>query len=102
MQDYDNMFKMLDNACKKIVPNAKVKLAPVLRVKRLAGDNSILTQLAIDKIEENINARDTLDINVMEPLEKDLYDDDGVHMRNREGADFWTKIFTKDSTATNL
>ena len=102
MQDFDGMFKMLDDACKKVVPNAKVKLAPVLKVKRLAGERSILTELAINKIEENISARDTLEMNAMEPLEKDLYDDDGVHMKNKEGADFWMKIFVDKVESNDL
>ena len=93
MQNYTGMFEMLDQACNKMIPNAEIRFAPVLKVERLAEENSTLIELAATKIAEGIAARNMIEMDPLEPLQKKLFDDDGVHMRNREGTDFWMKVF---------
>ena len=96
MQNFDKMFEMLDNACKRMFPDANVKYAPVLETERLAGGNSTLTELAIEKVKENIAKRENLKMDPNEPKNRKLFDEDGVHMKHLEGANFWTKVFTEN------
>lgn len=90
------MNKMLDETCKKMAPEANIKFAPVLKIEKHAGRNSRMTQNAINEMERSQVKLRLLEMDPDEPRRKGLYEGDGTHMKNVEGADFWTEIFTKD------
>ena len=96
LQDFDAMFKVLDNTCKKMAPNAKVKLAPMLAINKYTDGMTNCEREAWTRIQGNIKRRMHLEMDNDEPRRKGLYDRYGVHLRNWDGVDYWTKVLIKN------
>ena len=95
-QNIAAMFKMLNETCKKMAPVATIKFAPVLKIEKFAGRNPKLTQIAITETEIAQKKLDLIEMDPDEPRKNGMYEGDGTHMKNMEGTEFWTKVFTRD------
>ena len=93
MQDVDALFKLMDKTIAKMVPNAKVFYAPVIRVVRGAWKRSQLAQKIYGDANSCIYRRSHLQFDPEEPLKKDLFDREGVHLNDEAATEFWARSF---------
>ena len=58
--------------------------------------NPKLIQIAITETEIAQKKLDLIEMDPDEPRKNGMYEGDGTHMKNMEGTEFWTKVFTRD------
>ena len=93
MQDINGLYRQLDKTIAKMLPNAKVAHAPVLKVKRFAWTRSNLAQKIYGDLNACIHRRTHLQFDPEEPLRSGLFDADGVHLLDKESTEFWARNF---------
>ena len=86
------MFAFWDDTIDKLLPDATVKFAPLIA----SGQKQWLTegffQDSFKEINRLVRERDHVNFDSFEPLRKNMLMDQ-VHMKEKEGIDFWKRIF---------
>ena len=93
MQDINGLFRQLDKTIARMLPNAKVAYAPVLKVERGNWNRSNLAQKIYGDLNACIHRRTHLQFDPEEPLRNKLFDPDRVHLLDKESTEFWAKSF---------
>ena len=95
MQDINGMFKLMDSVLQKMLPNAKVTYAPVLKIRNEVWQRSTIKQEVRRQINANIMERNHLQFDPNGPLNMNYFDEDGTHMDDIKSLEFWTEVFTE-------
>lgn len=93
MQDIDAIYKLLDKTLLKMVPNATVFHAPVIKVVRGTWKRSQIAQKIYGDLNACIYRRPHLQFDPEEPLKNDLFDREGVHLEDEAATEFWARSF---------
>ena len=93
MQDINAIYNLLDKTLSKMVPNASVLHAPVLKVVKGVWKRSQIAQKIYGDLNACIYRRPHLQFDPEEPLKNDLFDREGVHLEDNAATEFWAKSF---------
>ena len=93
MQDINALYKLLDITIAKMLPNAEVLHAPVIKVVKGTWKRSQLAQKIFGDVNACIYRRPHLQFDPEEPLKNDLFDREGVHLEDEASTEFWAKSF---------
>ena len=92
-QDVVQVMELLDSTISKMLPNANVVLTPILDVEEFKWKITGNCMSVFKKFNEQIRIRNHVNIDIAEPKRRNLYDRGGVHLRDWESVQFWSRIF---------
>ena len=93
-QDFEGMFKYMDETLALMLPRAEIKFSPMIASGDEVWKNTPICQEAYAEIDARIKARNHINFDSFQPEREGwLNDRDLVHMKDWESIDFWMKAF---------
>ena len=93
VQNFDALFRLLDDTLSKLFPKAIVKLAPLIATKDELWMSAEICQEVFIIINGLIRERSHVEFDSYLPLERNWICNDGVHFKDYDGVKFWKSIF---------
>ena len=92
-QNFDALFKLLDETLSKLFPKANIKLSPLIATKDELWTAAEICQEVFIIINGLIRERNHVEFDSYLPLERNWISNDGVHFKDYDGVKFWKSIF---------